>query len=142
MAPRPLGRDDEPEEVKGRYNAGMAKDRATLLSVTPMIPTGGSLSDALKFHTDQLGFSVAWQAGSMASIVRDDVSFLLVENNDRQWAENASFSFGVSNLDALYEEYRGIAARVGPLEMKSWGRREFHMIVPSGVCFQFYDREA
>ncbi len=78
----------------------------------------------------------------MASIVRDDVSFLLVENNDRQWAENASFSFGVSNLDALYEEYRGIAARVGPLEMKSWGRREFHMIVPSGVCFQFYDREA
>jgi len=53
--------------------------------------------------------------------------------------ENASFSIGVSNLDALYEEYRGIPARVGPLEMKSWGRREFHMIVPSGVCFQFYN---
>jgi hypothetical protein len=24
--------------------------------------------------------------------------------------------------------------------MKAWGRREFHMIVPSGVCLQFYVR--
>ena len=32
--------------------------------------------------------------------------------------------------------------RVGPLEQKSWGWREFHMIVPSGVCYQFYQRKA
>jgi hypothetical protein len=109
--------------------------RASLVSVTPMIPTGGSLADALKFYTEQMGFSVTWAAG----ISRDAVSFNLVVNENREWAENASFSIGVSNLDALYEEYRGIPARVGPLEMKSWGRREFHMIVPSGVCFQFYN---
>jgi hypothetical protein len=48
----------------------------------------------------------------------------------------------VSDLDALYDEYRGIAAQVGPLEMKFWGRREFHMIVPSGVCLQFYEQTA
>jgi hypothetical protein len=29
---------------------------------------------------------------------------------------------------------------INPLELKSWGRREFHMIVPSGVCLQFYQR--
>ena len=28
----------------------------------------------------------------------------------------------------------------GPLELKAWGRREFHLIAPSGVCFQFYQR--
>jgi len=112
--------------------------RASLLSVTPMIPTGGSLADALKFYTEQMGFSIAWQAASGAGIARDSVAFNLVENSNRDWIDNSSFSIGVSDLDALYEEYRGIAACVGPLETKPWGRREFHMIVPSGVCLQFY----
>jgi hypothetical protein len=59
----------------------------------------------------------------------------LVENDDQQWTDNASFSIGVSDLDALYEEYRGISAPGGPLERKAWGRREFHMIVPSEFAY-------
>ena len=106
--------------------------------MTPMIPSGGSLADALTFYTEKMGFSVYWQAASGAGIVRDGVAFNLVENNNREWIENTSFSIGVSDLDALYEEYRKLPAQIGPLETKSWGRREFHMIVPSGVCWQFY----
>ncbi len=113
---------------------------SVLLSVTPLIPTGGSLADALKFYGEQLGFSVVWQAAGMAGMTRDAISFNLVENSNQEWALNSSFSVGVSDLDALYDEYRGIAARVGPLEMKAWGRQEFHVIVPSGVCFQFYSQ--
>ena len=105
-----------------------------------MIPTGFSLAEALKFYTGQLGFSVLWEAGSMAGIRRDGITFNLVENDNQQWIENTSLSIGVSGLEALYEEYRGIAARVGPLEMKFWGRREFHIVVPSGVCLQFYEQ--
>jgi hypothetical protein len=112
--------------------------RPSFLAVTPMIPTGGTLAEALKFYTEQMGFSVSWAGDGGAGIVRDNVAFNLVVNNNREWIENSSYSIGVSDLDALYAEYRGIAARVGPLEMKSWGRREFHMIVPSGVCLQFY----
>ena len=112
--------------------------QAALLSITPMIPTGGSLAEALKFYTEQMGFSVSWEAGTMAGIHRGAIALMLVENDSQEWADNASFSIGVSDVDSLYEEYRGIAARVGPLEMKSWGRREFHMVVPSGVCLQFY----
>jgi len=115
--------------------------KTTFLSITPMIPTGGSLADALKFYKEQMGFSVLWETGGMAGIGRDEICFNLVQNDNRAWAENTSFSIGVSNLDALYEEYRGIGARVGPLETKAWGRREFHMIVPSGVCLQFYGQE-
>jgi hypothetical protein len=115
-----------------------ANPRPSLLSVTPMIPTGGTLAEALKFYTKQMGFSVSWAGDSGAGIVRDNVSFNLVVNNNREWSENSSYSIGVSDLDGLYAEYRGIAAGVGPLEVKSWGRREFHMIVPSGVRFQFY----
>ena len=117
------------------------KTKPELLSVVPLIPSGGSLADALDFYTNHLGFEVLWRDGSMAGVRRNRIAFNLVENDDRVWADNASFSIGVAGLDALYEEYRGIPARVGPLEMKSWGRREFHMIVPSGVCLQFYEQE-
>ena len=73
----------------------------------------------------------------MAGIARDGVSFNLIENDNAEWIANSSVSIGVSDLDALYEEFRGVPAHVGPLEMKPWGRREFHMIV-DGVCLQFY----
>ena len=115
--------------------------KPTLLSVVPLIPTGGSLADALAFYTRHMGFETTWRSDTMAGIRRDGISFNLVLNAERAWAENASFSIGVAGLEALYEEYRAIPAKVGPLEMKSWGRREFHMIVPSGVCLQFYERE-
>ena len=116
--------------------------KVSLHSVTPLIPAGGSIAAALDFYTREMGFSVVWRDGGMAGIARGDVAFNLVENDNRAWAENASFSIGVSDLEALYGEYRGISAKVGALETKAWGRREFHLIAPSGVCFQFYQLEA
>ena len=78
----------------------------------------------------------------MAGVRRGRVSFNLVRSSNGEWADNASASIGVDDLDALYREYQGVAARVGPLEMKSWGRREFHMVLPSGVCLQFHQETA
>ena len=107
-------------------------------SVTPLIPTGGTLDEAISFYREQLGFEIAAQWDGGAVIQRNSVSFLLVPNNNREWADNASFSIGVADLDALHQEYLERGVLMGPLEMKFWGRREFHMIVPSGVCLQFY----
>ena len=106
-----------------------------------MVPTGGSLSDALHFFTQFLGFTITWQGEGGAGISRDSVSFNLVENSDEALARNSSFSIGVTNLDGLFKEYKAIPARIGPLEVKAWGRREFHMIIPSGVCLQFYQTQ-
>ena len=111
----------------------------TMVTVTPLIPAGANLADAVRFYTEQLGFAVTWQGGDMAGVRRDHVEFNLVKNSSREWADNASASIGVADLAALYEEYRTIDAKVGPLEMKSWGRREFHMILSSGVCLQFHE---
>jgi catechol 2,3-dioxygenase-like lactoylglutathione lyase family enzyme len=116
--------------------------RASLLAITPLVPAGPDLTEALRFYQTHLGFAVAWQGGSMAGVRRGRVELNLVENSNREWAENASASVGVDDLDALYAEYRGIPANVGPLEMKGWGRREFHMVLPSGVCLQFYQASA
>jgi hypothetical protein len=123
-----------------RGDNGMAETRATMSSVTPMIPTGPSLSAALSYFTKELGFSVQYEVPNGAGIERDGIAFNLVQNDNRVWADNSSFSIGVSDLDALHKEYAGASGKVGPLEMKPWGRREFHMILPSGVCFQFYER--
>ena len=78
----------------------------------------------------------------MAGVRRGGVELNLVQNSNPAWAENAGASIGVDDLAALYAEYRTTSAQVGPLEVKSWGRREFHMILPSGVCLQFYQHEA
>ncbi len=110
-----------------------------LNSVTPLIPAGADLDEALQFYTASLGFTCTWRSDNMAGIERGSIAFNLVENNERLWGENSSFSIGVLGLDALYDEYRHLPVPVGPLEVKSWGRREFHMIVASGVCFQFYE---
>ena len=115
--------------------------KASLHAITPLIPAGRDLATALAFYTEHMGFSIIWQSDSMAGIERDDIAFNLVKNDNQGWAENASFSIGVSDLDALYQEYRYIPAKVGALETKSWGRREFHLIA-HGVAFQFYQRQA
>ncbi len=115
----------------------MPSPRPVFLSLTPLVPTGVSLTEALAFYTKQLGFSVIWQGGSMAGIARNGVAINLIENTNKEWIENASFSIGVSDLDALYDEYQSADVQVGPLEQKPWGRREFHLIF-AGVCIQFF----
>ena len=114
---------------------------ARLVSVTPLLPSGADLAADLAFYTGQLGFSVLWQTADMAGIRRGSVTFNLVQNINAIWAENCSCSIAVNGLDALFQEYRAASARIGPLEIKPWGRREFHMIVPSGVCLQFYEAD-
>ena len=111
-------------------------------SVTPLLPAGKSLAAALRFYVDQLGFVIQWQSGNSAGIVRDAIAFTLIESDNQNWLENSSLSIGVSDLEALFNDYRNVAApaRVGPLETKPWGRREFHLIEPAGVCFQFFQQ--
>ncbi len=112
--------------------------QATLVTITPLVPAGPSLVEALRFYGDELGFAVTWQGAEMAGVRRGNVELNLVQNSNRVWAENASASIAVDDLEALYGEYRPTKAQVGPLELKSWGRMEFHIILPSGVCLQFY----
>ena len=112
---------------------------STFASVTPLLPSGPDFEGELRIYTEHMGFKITWQANGMAGIQRDGVAFNLQRNDTREWLENSSMSIGVKDLDALYAEYQNVPGRVGPLEMKFWGRREFHLIMTSGVCLQFYE---
>jgi hypothetical protein len=113
----------------------------TLRSITPLIPAGDDLDRGVRFFTEELGFVLTWQGGTMAGVRRGHVELHLVQNSNAVWAANSSASIGVDDLAALHAEYRATSAQVGSLELKSWGRREFHMILPSGVCLQFYQAD-
>ena len=110
---------------------------ATFVTATPLVPAGPSLEEALRLYVGHMGFHVTWQAPGAAGIEREGVSLNLVQNSNRDWAENCSLSIGVHDLVGLYYEYADIPARVGPMEVKAWGRNEFHVVLPSGVCLQF-----
>jgi catechol 2,3-dioxygenase-like lactoylglutathione lyase family enzyme len=115
----------------------------SLVSVTPLVPAGPSLDDALRLYVGHLGFHVTWQGPNMAGIERDGVAFNLMQSEDRHWAENSSYSIGVHGLVALYDAWKdAVPARIGALERKAWDRVEFHMVLPSGVCLQFYEAVA
>ncbi|MEP6754494.1 MAG: VOC family protein [Chthonomonadales bacterium] len=114
---------------------------AEFKSLAPHTPAGPDIAAAIKFYTTEMGFEVVWKNDTMAQVKRGTVIFNLMQNDNKVWADNTSFSIGVDDLDALYEEYKGISARVGKLEVKFWGRREFHMVVESGVCLQFFQVE-
>ena len=116
---------------------------ATFVSATPLVPAGPSLEEALRLYVGHMGFHVTWQGPNMAGIARDGVAFNLMQSEDRHWAENSSYSIGVHGLVALYDAWKdSVPARIGALERKAWDRVEFHMILPSGVCLQFYESVA
>ena len=76
-------------------------------------------------------------------VERDGVAFNLMQSDDRHWAENSSYSIAVHGLVALYDAWKdSVPARIGALERKAWDRVEFHMVLPSGVCLQFYEAVA
>ena len=112
---------------------------SSFVSVTPLIPAGAVLADELRYYVEVLGFEVVWEGAGMAGVARGSVKFNLMQNTNKVWADNTSASIGVKGLDELHAEYKAAGASVGALEIKHWGRREFHLVVPSGVCYQFYE---
>ena len=116
----------------------MLNQPSEFLSVAPLLPGGPDIVAGVDYFVNQLGFQVIYQYETGAGVRRGAVEFNLVQNDNREWADNCSVSIGVSDLQKLYQEYKGIDAIIGPLERKPWGRMEFHMIVPTGVCLQFY----
>jgi hypothetical protein len=115
---------------------------AAFVSSTMLVPAGVNLAGELAFYVEKLGFAIVWQIETMAGVRRGDVTFNLIASDEPRWSENASCGIGVAGVDALRDEYERAGAKPGALEMKPWGRREFHLITPSGVCFQFYETES
>lgn len=70
-----------------------------------------SLEESLAYYVDTLGFAVDWRdPDAIASVSRGPCCIFLTESN--QGNPGSWVWVGVSDVDALYEEYRGRGARI------------------------------
>ncbi|GAB4379518.1 MAG: hypothetical protein Kow00121_33850 [Elainellaceae cyanobacterium] len=117
-----------------------------LESITPIIPAGQDVNQAVAFYQHQLGFTVLYLEGeptTMAVVKRDGAEIILQQNDDRHLAEWTTFRIRVNQIEQLYEEFQNRDASIihpnGQLQAKPWGTKEFAVLDPAGVCITFYE---
>lgn len=110
--------------------------QAKLQSVVPVIPAS-DMTASIEFYA-KLGFITAFNYGDYVIIRRDEVEVHLFINDDSHLAEWTSFRVKVTNVDALYHEFKngGIECK---LETKPWGTRDLSLIDPTGVLITFQE---
>lgn len=119
--------------------------------LTPMIPAGKDMRAAVDFYEHKLGFTVTYQADDLGMVIlqRSEVEIMLQNSDDPHTASQTSFRIQLSDVEALYQEYRaqdiapfdlGDGAGLGALRRMPWGTREFAVRDLAGVCITFYQR--
>src|SRR5215467_5153931 len=95
----------------------------TLDSIAPRFPVG-DMEQALAFYA-QLGFATTTRSGEFAIVERDGVSlhFTVAEGHSVCW-------IGVTNSEALYQQYLPTGAIQSPLTSQPWGMKEFVLCDP------------
>ena len=129
----------------------MSNETPVLSKLTPMIPAGKDMQEALAFYVQKLGFTVTYKADDLSMVIlqRSEVEIMLQNSDDPHTASQTSFRIQLSDVDALYKEYQAQAiapfhlnqgAGLGSLNTMPWGTREFAVRDLAGVCITFYER--
>jgi uncharacterized glyoxalase superfamily protein PhnB len=95
----------------------------TLRSIAPRFPVG-DMEQALAFYA-RLGFAPTTRSGEFAMVARDRISlrFTVSEGHSVCW-------IGVTNIEALYQQYLPTGAIQSPLTSQPWGMKEFFLRDP------------
>ena len=102
----------------------------TLISIAPRFPVG-DMEQALAFYA-QLGFATTYRDGEFAIVERDGISlhFNVSEGHSVCW-------IGVTNIEALYQQYVPTGAIQSPLTSQPWGMKEFFLCDPFRTLLLF-----
>jgi len=101
---------------------------------------------SVRFY-EKLGFVLAGQDDPIypkyARIRQDDIELHLQWHDAKEWGypnDRPSYRFLVSDVDAIYEQFRENGALVDATTVNEtpWGTREFHLRDPDGNVLQFY----
>jgi catechol 2,3-dioxygenase-like lactoylglutathione lyase family enzyme len=95
----------------------------TLISISPRVPVA-DMEQALAFYA-QLGFATTDRDGEFVIVERDGISlhFTLAFGHRVCW-------IGVTNTEALYQQYVPTGAIQSPLTSQPWGMKEFFLCDP------------
>jgi catechol 2,3-dioxygenase-like lactoylglutathione lyase family enzyme len=109
--------------------------RASLGGVTPILRVE-SLDASVSYYVEQLGFSLQWRSGMVASVARDRTSLMLCEGD--QGRAGTWVWIAATDVDALYAELRDRGARLRhPPANYPWGSRECQVMDPDGHVLRF-----
>jgi len=102
----------------------------TLISIAPRVPVV-DMEQALAFY-GQLGFVTTYRDGKFAMVERDGISlhFTVSEGHSVCW-------IGVTNIEALYQQYAPTGAIQSPLTSQPWGMKEFFLCDPFRTLLLF-----
>ena len=95
----------------------------TLISISPRVPVA-DMKQALAFYA-QLGFATTERSGEFVIVERDGISlhFHVADGHRVCW-------IGVTNIEALYQQYMPTGAIQSPLTSEPWGMKGFFLCDP------------
>ncbi len=105
----------------------------TFLTVAPRFVVH-DLEQALAFY-GQLGFQTTYHDEHFAVLERDGVDLHLNCYTDTPKGNHSVCWIGVTNSDALYQQYLPTKAICSPLKTQPWGFQEFMVRDPFGNGF-------
>ena len=86
------------------------------------------MEQALAFY-GQLGFATTYQDEGFAMIERDGINLHLNVSSEPPKGRSVCW-IGVTNIEALYQQYLPTQAIQSPLEARPWGMKEFFLCDP------------
>jgi hypothetical protein len=107
--------------------AATQTSQPTLNSIAPRFVVG-DLEQALAFY-GQLGFATTYQDEGFAIVERDGIDLHLNPSEEPPKSHSVCW-IGVTNIEALYQEYLPTNAISSPLVAQPWGLKEFSIRDP------------
>jgi uncharacterized glyoxalase superfamily protein PhnB len=99
----------------------------TLDSIAPRFVVG-DMEQALAFYA-QLGFATTYQDEAFAIVTRDGVDVHFNASAEPPKGRSVCW-IGVTNIEALYQQYLPTGAIQSPLQAQPWGMKEFFLCDP------------
>ena len=103
------------------------RDQPTLASIAPRFGVQ-NLEQALTFY-GQLGFVTTYRDQTFAIVTRDGIDLHLNASSEPPKGRSVCW-IGVTNIEALYQQYLPTQTIQSPLEAKPWGMKEFFLCDP------------
>lgn len=96
----------------------------------------------LKFFIEGMGFTLGYHDDALYIVKRDEITFLLVENEEYAKRDRPEIRIATDNIEAIYLDIHTRAPEIlhpnsSFVRAKPWGLKEFATLDPTTVCIIF-----
>lgn len=112
----------------------------------PFVPSGEDYRLAQNFFQD-LGFEKVYADDGISIFKMGEQEFFLQNFHNQEFQDNYMMELAVEDLDGWWHHIQQKVAKQYPVRVKEptvypWGKREIHLIDPSGVCWHISENHS